>query len=73
MCVELPSQVVSIKGDMAKVKQGHHLSWVDMSHFKENIKPGDYIISYQKVVINKVEKAEVEKLIDLVGRSLDNH
>ncbi len=47
MCVGLPGKVIVIKGKKAKIKQNDHFHWVDVSCISEEIKIGDYLITYQ--------------------------
>lgn len=73
MCVELPSKVILIKGKRAKIKQGDNSCWVDISSVEEKVKQGDYLITYQKVAINKVPQREIEKILELVGDLSKHH
>jgi len=71
MCLQLPSQVVLVKEKKAKIKQGNHSRWVDISPVKEKIKKGDYLIVYQDVAINKIPSDEVEKIVSLIQEPIN--
>ncbi|MBD3208731.1 MAG: hypothetical protein GF370_04760 [Candidatus Nealsonbacteria bacterium] len=74
MCLELPSKVIEIKKERAKVKQDHKEScWVDLSTIKEKVKVGDYLIVYQKVAVNKIAKKEIEEMKHLMGELSGHH
>ena len=67
MCIEIPSKVILVKAKKAKVKQGARSFWVDISSMGEEVKGGDYLITYRQVAINKVPLREVKKILHLIG------
>lgn len=67
MCVELPSKIIQIKGKKAKIKQGDKSCWIDISAVDQELKKGDYLISYQKVAINKIPEKEINKILEVIG------
>jgi hydrogenase assembly chaperone HypC/HupF len=71
MCVSFPGKVVLIKGKTAKIKQGGHFHWVDISSLEEKVKKGDYLITYQEVAINKISQKEAEETIKLMDGAGD--
>lgn len=73
MCVEIPSKVILVKGKRAKIKQGDNSCWVDISSLEEEVKEGDYLLTYQKVAINKVPRIEIDKILELVGDLSEHH
>lgn len=70
MCVGLPGKVVEIKGKTAKIKQGGHFHWVDVSGIDE-VKIGDYLLTYQEAAINKVSAKEAEEVLKLMDSACD--
>ena len=71
MCVGLPGKVIEIKGKEAKIEQGDHFHWVDFSSVGEEIKIGDYLITYQEAAINKVSVKEAEEVLKLMDSACD--
>ncbi|GEM_PF-1834019 len=71
MCVGLPGKVIVIKGKKAKIKQNDHFHWVDVSCISEEIKIGDYLITYQEVAINKVSVKDAEEVLKLMDGASD--
>lgn len=67
MCFEIPSKVILVRGKRAKIKQEDSSCWVDISSMEEKIKEGDYLITYQKVAINKIPPNEIKKILELIG------
>jgi len=66
MCVGVPGKVILKKGKKAKIKQGDHYHWVDLSSLNEAIKEGDYLITYQGVAINKISNKEAQEIFNLM-------
>lgn len=73
MCVELPSKIIQIKGKKAKIKQGDKSCWIDISVIDQELKKGDYLISYQKVAINKIPEKEINKILEVIGDLIEPH
>ena len=71
MCVGLPGKVISIKGKKAKIEQGDHFHWIDISCIGEEIKTGDYLITYQEAAINKVSVKDAEEVLKLMDSACD--
>ena len=70
MCIGIPGKIILIKGKKAKIKQGSHFHWVDISSLENKVKKGDYLITYQQVAINKIlpkDAKEILKLMDSAG------
>lgn len=65
MCVGLPGKVIEIKGKEAKLKQGDHFHWVDISGI-DKVEIGDYLLTYQEAAINKVSASEAEEILKLM-------
>ena len=65
MCIGIPAQVVEVKDQKAKVKQGDHSHWVDTCLLEE-IKVGDYLLTYQQAAINKISSGEAEEILSLM-------
>lgn len=71
MCISVPGKVTLIKGRKAKIKQGGHFHWVDITSLKDQVKRGDYLISYQEVAINKILPKEAEEILKLMDSASD--
>lgn len=71
MCVGLPGKVIAIKGKRAKIKQNDHFHWIDISYIGEEIKIGDYLITYQGAAVNKVSAEEAEEVLRLMDSACD--
>ena len=65
MCLGVPSKVIAIKGQKAKVKQQDHYHWVDVSLLGD-VSVGDYVLTYQNVAINLLSLAEAKESLALV-------
>jgi len=70
MCFATPGKVIKIKGKMATIKMPNHRHQVDISLLK-NVKVGDYLLVHQKMAINKIPRAEAEKILKL--KKEENH
>ncbi len=66
MCISIPGKVITIKGKIAKIKQGDHSHWVDISPLGSKVKEGDYLITYQQAAINKISAKEAEEVLKLM-------
>ena len=66
MCVGLPGKIIEIKGRRAKIKQKDHFHWVDVSTI-EDVKRGDYILTYQEAAVNKISAKEAEEVLKLLS------
>lgn len=66
MCVGIPGKIIEIKGKKAKIKQGDHSHWVDISLLAEKVKPGDYITLYQGTAVNVISAREAKEILDLM-------
>jgi len=74
MCLELPNKVIEVKDKRAKIKQDHkEPCWVDLSTIQEEVRAGDYLITYQKVAVNKVAKKEIEEMKQLMDEFSGHH
>ena len=71
MCISIPGKVVLIKGKGAKIKQGEHFHWADISLLRDKIKKGDYLITYQKAAINKISPKDAEEILMLMNSASD--
>lgn len=70
MCVGIPGKVINLEGKKAKIKQGDHFHWVDISPLADKVKKGDYLLTYLGAAINKISQEdarEVFKLMDGAG------
>lgn len=71
MCVGIPGKIVLIKGKRARIKQGNHFHWVDISVLEEKVKKGDYLLTYQKAAINKISAKQAEEVLALMDSAGD--
>ena len=66
MCVGIPGKVIETKDKQARVKQDNHFHWLDTSLIEDEVKTGDYLISYQTAAINKITAKEAQKILSLI-------
>lgn len=71
MCVGIPGKIVEIKGKRTKIKQGNHFHWVDISVLENKVKEGDYLLTYQKVALNKISAREAREILALMDGAGD--
>jgi len=71
MCISVPGKVILIKGKNAKIKQRRHFHWVDISPLRDDVKKGDYLITYQNTAINKISPKEAEEILILMDSASD--
>lgn len=71
MCVGIPGKIILIKEKRAKIKQGNHFHWVDISVLEEKVKKGDYLLTYQKAATNKISAKEARDIFALMDSAGD--
>ncbi|MBU0619879.1 MAG: HypC/HybG/HupF family hydrogenase formation chaperone [Patescibacteria group bacterium] len=71
MCISIPGKVILIKGGSAKIKQDGHFHWADISSLEDEIKKGDYLITYQETAINKISPKDAEEILRLMDSASD--
>jgi hydrogenase assembly chaperone HypC/HupF len=71
MCVGIPGKVVLVKGNKAKIKQGGHFHWVDISSISGEVKEGDYLLTYLDAAVNKISKEDAQQVLDLMDSASD--
>lgn len=71
MCIGIPGKIVEIKGSQAKIKQGEHFHWVDISSLEEKLKKGDYLLTYQKAAVNKISAKTAKEVLSLMDGAGD--
>lgn len=71
MCIGIPGKVILIKGKRAKIKQGDHSHWVDISTLKDGAKKGDYLLTYQEAAVNKILPNEAKEILKLMNSTGD--
>ena len=64
MCLAIPARVVTVEGDTAKVDFGGVTRPVSIA-FLENIEIGDYVIVHTGYAIQKMDREEAEKTLEL--------
>lgn len=65
MCLAIPMKVEKIMGDFAIVSVGNVKRKVNIS-FVEDIKKGDYLIVHAGFAIEKLDKKEAKKMIEII-------
>ncbi len=68
MCLATPSKIVKIDGDWATVQSGDHNHKANLSLVK-NAKAGDYVIVHGDLVLNKIEKEDALKILNLLKKT----
>lgn len=71
MCLGIPGKVIAVKNKKAKIEQGGHSHWVDISLIEEGVKVGDYLLAYQEAAINKVSHKEAKEILSLIEEGTD--
>lgn len=64
MCLATPAKIISIKGKMAEVDDGHSKKKVHLALIK---KPeiGDYLLVHTNLAISKLDHQEAKEIINL--------
>lgn len=65
MCLSIPHQVISIKGNQAKVQCGKKNHFLDIRLLK-NVKVGDYLLNENKFAVYKVPKKDAAEALKLI-------
>lgn len=65
MCLATPSKIMKIEGNWAVVNSGKHSHRANLSLVK-NAKVGDYVIIHGDLILNKIQKKEAEKILNLI-------
>lgn len=65
MCIGIPAKVVKIKNQQAQVKQGGHTHWIGYP-LVADLAVGDWVLTYQDTVINKISASEAQRAIRLL-------
>jgi len=71
MCVGIPGKIIAFKEKKAKIKQGNHSHWIDVSSLTDEVEEGDYVTVYQNVALNKIAEEEVKKILELMDSASD--
>jgi hydrogenase assembly chaperone HypC/HupF len=71
MCISVPCKVILIKGRNVKIKQGDHFHWVNISLIGNEVKKGDYLVTYQKAAINKISQKAAKEILMLMDGASD--
>ncbi|OGM03226.1 hypothetical protein A3K72_01800 [Candidatus Woesearchaeota archaeon RBG_13_36_6] len=69
MCLAIPGRIIAIQGDMAKVDYSGLQKQVNISLV--DVRVGDYVIANAGFAIQKIEKKEAEKSLQLFKKSND--
>lgn len=51
---------------------GEHSHWVDISALGQEVRKGDYLISYQDTAINKLSQKEAKESLKLLNTLMDS-
>ncbi|HOK55792.1 MAG TPA: HypC/HybG/HupF family hydrogenase formation chaperone [bacterium] len=65
MCLAIPMKVEEIEGDYAVVSSGNVKRKVNIS-LVENVKKGDYLIIHAGFAIEKLDKKEAKKTLNII-------
>jgi len=71
MCVGIPGKVILVKGKKAKIKQGNHFHWVDVSLLGDEVKNGDFLLTYQAAAVNKISSKDAKEILELMDSAGD--
>ena len=69
MCLSIPGEVLEVNGDMARVSVGGTIYETSLQ-LVEDVKPGDYILLHTGFAIQKMDREEALKTLELF-RELD--
>ena len=72
MCLATPAKIISIKGRMAEVDDGHNRKKVHLALIK-NPRIGDYLLVHTNLAISKLDKKEANEIINLNSQLAANH
>ena len=64
MCLSIPGEVLEVNGDMARVSIGGTLYDASLQ-LVEDVKPGDYILLHTGFAIQKLDREEALKTLEL--------
>jgi hydrogenase assembly chaperone HypC/HupF len=67
MCLGIPGKVIKVKGKQAKVKLPDHEHWVDITMIEDDVKIGDYLLSYQNAAINQIRPKQAKEILRLLN------
>lgn len=70
MCLASPAKIIKIKDKTAEVKDSHGEKRVNLMLIKKP-RVGDYLLVHADLAINKIEKSEALKIIEL-NKCLNN-
>lgn len=65
MCLSVPSQVISIEGDMAKVSVGGTVFKAGLQML-DDVKVGDYVLLHAGFAIQKIREEEAEEILRVI-------
>ncbi len=65
MCLAIPMKVEKVEGDFAVVSSGNVKRKVNLS-FVKNVKIGDYLIIHAGFAIEKLNKSEAKKTLEIL-------
>jgi hydrogenase expression/formation protein HypC len=71
MCLSIPAEILEINKNMAKVSVGGvvYNSSLDLI---ENVEVGDYILLHAGFAIEKIDKDEAEKTLNMIKETFEN-
>ena len=67
MCVGIPGKIIEINSNQAKILQGDHFHWVDISTISKKVEVGDYVICYQDAAINRISPDQAKEILELMN------
>ena len=66
MCLAVPAKIIKVENDKADAEFGNLVKAIDIS-FLDNTKVGDYVIVHAGFAIQKIDKEEAKKTLDLLN------
>lgn len=66
MCLAVPAKIIKVKDNKAEAEFGNLIKAIDVS-FLDNAKVGDYVIVHAGFAIQKIDKEEAKKTLDLLN------
>ncbi len=71
MCLSIPAEILEINNNIAKVSVGGAIynSSLDLI---ENVNVGDYVLLHAGFAIEKIDKKEAEKTLNMINETFKN-
>jgi len=66
MCLSIPSKILSIDGNMAKVSVGGNIFKAGIQ-LLDDVKVGEYVLLHAGFAIQKIREEEAEEMLRVIG------